>query len=353
MARAPRHPPSYYVELGETAIRGMLDEHHAVVWPEIEARAADRTWGELPYPVDPHHLTTARSRLLRANIITRSEEPTRGGRRIAVYCPSDLRGRATVVNQAAARKRLLHARFISWASGTAATAGIVGSAGEVVARAALRAAAPRGYLLVRPDGLGDVDEVLGGPVPGGSLDDAAFLTLLSEEGAPLPPYFVPVEVKNLREWIYPRTPELHQLLHKAAALQVAHPDTAVVPVLVCRRAHTTTFWMAGQLGFHVIDTYSQFIQPSVDPGALEEVRVELGYTDLTTNLEPPDRIVNQFANVLPSVAAARATAWRETAAECLELFETLRDDGVSGAERDEAITELRDANEELGRRGGW
>jgi hypothetical protein len=135
-----------------------------------------------------------------------------------------------VVAQTAARKRLLHSRFIGWASGTAASAGIVGNAGEVVARAALRAAAPRGYLLVRPDGLGDVDEVLGAPVPGGSLDDAAFLTLLSDDGTPLPPYFVPVEVKNLREWIYPRTPELHQLLHKASALQVAHPDWAMVPL---------------------------------------------------------------------------------------------------------------------------
>src|SRR5262245_1118721 len=118
----------------------MLSEHHAVVWPEIEARAADRIWGELPYPVDPHHLTTASSRLIRENIITRSADPTRGGRRIAVYCPADLRGRGTIVTQTAARKRLLHARFIGWASGTPKTPGIVGSAGEVVARAALRAA---------------------------------------------------------------------------------------------------------------------------------------------------------------------------------------------------------------------
>ena len=331
----------------------MLNELHVVVWPEIEARAADRAWGELPSSIDPHHLTTARAHLLRDNVITRVEEATRGRRRVAVYHLSDLRGRSTAVSQAAARKRLLHSRFIGWASGTAAGAGIVGSAGEVVARAALRAAAPRGYLLVRPDGRGDVDEVFGAPVPGGSLDDAAFLTLLSEEGEPQSPYFVPVEVKNLREWIYPRTPELHQLLHKAAALQVAHPQRTIVPVLVCRRAHTTTFWMAGQLGFHVIDTHSQFIQPSVDAEALEEVRRELGYIDLTANLEPPDRIVNQFSNVLPSVAATRAEAWAETAPACVALFEALRDDALSGSERNDVMAELREVNEELDRRGGW
>jgi len=74
---------------------------------------------------------------------------------------------------------------------------------------------------------------------------------------------------------------------------------------------------------------------------------------LAANLEPLERIINQFANVVRSVAAARAEAWRETAPACLELFETLRDYAVSGAEREEAITELRELNEELGRRGGW
>jgi hypothetical protein len=88
-----------------------------------------------------------------------------------------------------------------------------------------------------------------------------FLTPLSDQDEPLPPYFVPIEVKNLREWLYPRTPEVHQLLYKAAALQVGHPDHRWSPSSFCRRAHTTTYYMAFQLGFHVVDTRSQFNSP--------------------------------------------------------------------------------------------
>jgi hypothetical protein len=350
--RGPRHPTSYYVDLGETAIRQMLREHHAVVWPEIEARAADRVWGDLPYAVDPHHLTTARSNLLADDVITRVEDPTRGGRRVAVYHLSDLRGRATAVRDTSARKRLLHGRFIGWASGTATSAGLIGPAGEAVARAALRAAAPRGYLVLQPESA-DIAEVLGAAVPGGPLDAAAFLTLLSDQGEPLPAYFVPIEVKNLREWLYPRTPEVHQLLYKAAALQVAHPDQPMVPVLVCRRAHQTTFYMAFQLGFHVIDTYSQFISPTVEAEPLEEVKSELGYLDLTPDLTPPDRVISQFSTVVPTVASTRAAAWQTTAPEALDLVDALREDSLAGLDRDEAMRELRELNQALGRQGGW
>ena len=53
-----------YVQLARTAITEMLDQHHAVVWPEVEARAADVAWASNPVPVNPHWLTTARQRLV-------------------------------------------------------------------------------------------------------------------------------------------------------------------------------------------------------------------------------------------------------------------------------------------------
>jgi len=39
-----------------------------------------------------------------------------------------------------------------------------------------------------------------------------------------------------------RLPEPFQLLGKAIMVQQANPEAAVLPVLVCRRAHPTLFW---------------------------------------------------------------------------------------------------------------
>ena len=62
--------------------------------------------------------------------------------------------------------------------------------------------------------------LLGKPVPGGTLDNAAFLTTMDAfTNTPSGTYLVTVEVKNVRHWIYPRHWEIHQLLHKSAALR--------------------------------------------------------------------------------------------------------------------------------------
>ena len=36
-------------------------------------------------------------------------------------------------------------------------------------------------------------------------------------------------------------------------MQRANPDVAIIPELVCRKAHATTFWIVKQLGFMIID----------------------------------------------------------------------------------------------------
>jgi hypothetical protein len=55
--------------------------------------------------------------------------------------------------------------------------------------------------------------------------------------------------------------ELYQLLDKCARLQVQYPQQRLVPVLVCRRAHYTTFVMAKNLGFAVLPMMAQPILP--------------------------------------------------------------------------------------------
>ncbi|MER5917830.1 hypothetical protein ABT124_48000 [Streptomyces sp. NPDC001982] len=158
---------------------------------------------------------------------------------------SDTHRRQRAVTAAAARKRLLQARYLGWASGTkSGGTGVIGPALESVVHASLVQVAPHGYRLVRPEGGGDISQLLGAPVPIGPLDNAALLTVLDHQTfRPTGTYWTLIEAKNLRLCIYPIHPELHQLLAKSASLQVANPGVSFVPVLVCRRAHYLTFRM--------------------------------------------------------------------------------------------------------------
>lgn len=60
----------YYVDLGVNAIWELLEEEHAVVMPEIEAKISEEAYGSSPVPVDPHHLTTARKQLVLVETLT-------------------------------------------------------------------------------------------------------------------------------------------------------------------------------------------------------------------------------------------------------------------------------------------
>jgi hypothetical protein len=270
-----------------------------------------------------------------------------------VFHFADTRGRLTAIKRAAARKRLLQGRYQAWASGSAKVPGVMGPAAERVLHESLSAAAPHGYRILRPEG-GEVRELLGAPVPGGPLDNAAFFQPLDDAGAPLPAVLLPIEAKNIRSWVYPRAPELHQVLYKAAALQVAHPDLGIVPVLMCRRANVQTFWMAGQLGFQVIQARAQFLPDSIKPELVQEVRTGLGYFDLTQSMGAHRPVVEQFTTTIPAVAAERAEQWSSSAPALHDHFQTLRDPGLSQAQRNQAMVELRQAAEdELRVRGGW
>jgi len=160
--------PRQYELLGARAIGELVDREHAVVWPEVEAKISDQPWPGLGTKVDPHHLTTAKAEMVRAGLLTSTTAATRGGRRVSVWHRPVERGAARAVTDASARKRLLHARYLSWASGSKTGGeGAIGPGLEGVVHASLLAAAPYGYRLFNPIG-GEVRSLLGGPVPGGS-----------------------------------------------------------------------------------------------------------------------------------------------------------------------------------------
>jgi hypothetical protein len=297
-------------------------------------------------------MSSARQELRAERIIEERSELTRGGRKITTLVPGAVpRGRGRLVERAAARKRLLHTRYMGWASGSGpGSHGLFGPGGEAVVHSALTAAAPYGYRLVNPNG-GDVRALMGRDVVGGSLDSAAYLQLMDvRTNSPTgESYLVLIEVKNIRHWLYPRHWEIHQLLYKAAVLQSDFPAMQVLPVLVCRRAQITTFRMASDLGVHVIQTKQQFVKPSaeLDAARLDEVRRELHYRDLVVLDDPPEALVRHFTHTVPGKAAEMSGRWSEIAPYVVDVSNRLRSRQLNDTARERGVHELREYVEDV------
>ncbi len=347
--------PDQWVAEGRSLILDMLGSLDAALWPEIEARGGEQRCRGFPR-VDVNHLLTARNGLLHEGLIVRSREPTRGGRaEVDVYHVPLARGNQTRIARAAARKRLLYARWHGWAVGDARhPSGFVGVAGERVVRASLGAAARELYHPVMPN-FGQVTSVFGDRVTPGSLDSAAWM-FPRAGGIVGSPTFVPIEVKNIREWIFPHSHQLYQVLLKASVIQNAHRDQRVAPLLVCRRKHIQTLYMAKDLGFMVVELKRQFLLPSADysEADVEEVRSGIGFTHLAITDQADARLVQILNETLPQHAELLALRWKDHGAAFEPLYRVLADDRASDDDRKEALAELREGGQKLpGAKSGW
>jgi hypothetical protein len=325
-----------WIDLGKETIVRLLEAERAAVWPEVEAKVADRSYPGNRYRIQPHHLTSARKELRDEGVISERAQSTRGGREIPFLTLAA--DRSDAMKEAAARKRLLQARYLSWA----VTLDLLGPAGELAMHVALSSAAPvAGYRLERPEG-GSIATLFGQPVDGGSLDGAAHLQAVDSRGVGTGVITTPIEVKNVREWIYADSERLHQLLHKAAKLKQAFPDVPIVPVLVCRRGAYNTFKMARAFGFYVADAKAQFLprREDVTPTAVEEVAAGLGYRDLTQERLPNRLLVHHFSRALPDVIARAAEDWSTYGPMLADHFQQLRKPDLPRAERASLADEL-------------
>jgi hypothetical protein len=338
-----------YISRARAAILEVLAAEFAVVHPELEARISEAAHRGDPNNIDPHHITTALRDLGETDKIEWDEVVTRGGSKINTIQPRDARLRGTKIAAAAARKRLLLARYNGWAQGTKRhPRGLIGPAGEEALRRAIWAS---GALQPAAPEAGEVSKLLGVALPG-PLDSAGYLVPLDANDLPQLPVTILFEVKNLRSWIYPSAHELYQLLHKALVLQTARPEHPIVPVFACRMAHKTTFWMAQQLGFVVIDMGIQFAG-DINEEELLEVRNELHFQDLARGHGPSLRIRDRLTDTLPRTSRAVAQQWAATTSDpsMAELIPKLR--RTTGVGRDGLMADLRYANSHMGRRGGW
>lgn len=314
------------------------------MWPEIEAKLAEPPARDRR-PVHPHLLTSAKQGLVRRGaIIETAPTPTRGGHAIVTYQRVPMRD-SRAIDAAAARKRLLHARYLGWATATKRhPRGLIGPAGERALHASLVAPEVAGLYGVISGAGSEVTHLYGEPVPGGPLDGAA-VHLGSRGGVLVGAVTLLFEVKNIRHWIYPSSHEVYQLLHKAAVLQVEHRTERILPVLVCRRRHYWTRQMAIDLGFFVIEVHEQRVQPvaELDLEAFHEVREELGFSTLSMEVGPLPRLVQSLRDAVPPYAVATAARWGTMAPSLVDHFARLRDQYLTHRVRERAFRDLRAA----------
>ena len=104
-----------------------------------------------------------------------------------------------------------------------------------------------------------------------------------------------IEVKNIREWLYPGREEIRELLIKAMALDC-------VPILIARRIHFTTFKVLKPCGVILHQTYNQR-WAEADQELAEKARDKhlLGYHDIRVGNMPDERLLKFIGTNLPKV----------------------------------------------------
>lgn len=321
-----------------------LEDHAACTAIELIARLSDERYPGAEGRIDPHIVSPALSQMEALGMVETDEQVTRGGRSPRLYRLASI-PRTKAVERRLARKRLLAARYLGWATGSSGVPGVLGPAAERVARTSLIAAAPKGLLLLN-DG-GPVTSPLGVDLSHEPLDAAAWRTPLVD-GLPGPPALLPIEVKNVRDWLYPHSHEPYQLLDKAARITASDDYVQVVPVLITRRAHFTLFRMAKMLGFYVVQTRRQYLPATLPEDKVTELRAEMGMLDLTQTSGPDDAIVRAMTSRLDNYRrdGSAGRRWRTIAPNLLGAFRTMRFES-NGYRRSQLVHDIRAAAVDL------
>ena len=107
-----------------------------------------------------------------------------------------------------------------------------------------------------------------------------------------------IEVKNVREWLYPGRDEIRDLMSKCAALDC-------VPVLIARRYPYVTFKVLKTCGVVVHQTYNQRLHIADEKiAARAKDKRSLGYHDIRLGDAPDDRLRRFLGVNLPKVLPA-------------------------------------------------
>ena len=122
-----------------------------------------------------------------------------------------------------------------------------------------------------------------------------------------------IECKNYREWIYPHSPVITDLIRKSYELNA-------IPVLIARRIHYTTLTnFLEPAGIIAHETYHQYY-PSDKEELARKVKNarSLGFTDVLASEDPHPRTIKFFERDLFTVAARMSERWNANKAALMQ-----------------------------------
>ena len=102
-----------------------------------------------------------------------------------------------------------------------------------------------------------------------------------------------IEVKNIRQWLYPGREEIQELLKKAVGLDA-------VPILIARRIPRVTFHVLHECGVLFHETFNQ-LYPEADEELAKQAKDKrlLGYHDIRIGNRPDARLMRFITENLP------------------------------------------------------
>lgn len=308
MERDERH------ELAEKRLRNILRKQVVASARTLEQKISDS--GPNNQRIDPHILTTVRNILIKDDII---QQPLHGGIRWYHLTDED----PAAVTKKVTELDVLHRQTQRRQLGV-----LLGQALEIATFRALQTQTNLEYFGHFPDLDNHDDSTLyrkveppsfmSGRQISGELD---FLVHHPQAG------YAGLELKNVREWFYPDRAEVRDLLLKCCTLNV-------VPVLIARRIHYSTFSILNPCGVIIHETYNQ-IYPNSAKDLAEKVKDKtlLGYHDVRVGNTPDARLTRFIHKNLPTILP--------TARESFDTFKDLLLDFGNGENLPSFIARVR------------
>jgi hypothetical protein len=287
--------------LAEKRLISVLRNHSVATARTLEQKISDA--GPTNQRIDPHILTDARRNLAHRGII-RSRTTDRGNWfYLAESPPEDVEERFR-------EQQIVHARVCENQFTLR-----LGQTLEIAVWKALQAQTTIPFF----GGFRDLDQhddsslykkieppesVSGKSVFGGVLD---FLLVTSNAG------LAGVEVKNIREWLYPDRDEVTDLLVKCCSIDA-------IPVLIARRVPFVTFRLLNPCGVVIHQTFNQLF-PASEAGLAREAAHKrlLGYHDIRVGNDPDPRLLTFTTKNLPIALSASRSRF-DAAKELLSAY---------------------------------
>ncbi len=272
----PRH------DLAARRLRNILSSYVVASTRTLEQKIADA--GPVNQRIDPHILTETRNTLIQKGEI---QILHKGSVRWYYLSSADL---------ALVRARVLELDTLHRQTQKPLFVMLVGQALEIATFRALQSQATLNYFGHFSDLDAHDDSSLyskeeppsslsGRQIPSGKTLD--FLVQHPQSG------YAGIEIKNIREWLYPDRTEIRELLFKCCALDV-------VPILIARRIHYATFSVLNPCGVLIHQTFNQ-VYPNSGKDLAEKVKDKtlLGYHDVRVGNHPDIRLTRFIHEHLP------------------------------------------------------